>query len=364
MALVIGIMSGTSVDAVDAVLLEIPPEGSPVLRETATRDFPAELRRTILRLMTPGGNEIDSACRVHVELGELYAEIARDLAGWAGGDAVSVIGCHGQTVRHRPGGPHPFTLQLGSGAVIAGRTGIPTVTDFRSADIAAGGQGAPFAPFFHRAVFSSSSSCRAIVNLGGIANVTLLPRTRSQPVTGFDTGPANCLMDLWAQQHLSKPFDESGAWAAEGVPDEHLLERMLAEPYFASPPPKSTGREYFSGAWLDRALVGSGDAISPVDVQATLAMLTARSISGQLPPEVDAMYLCGGGCANRHLRTLLGEVSGLPVDDTSALGFPPEWIEAAAFGWLALATLRHSPSTLPSVTGASRATVAGAIHYP
>lgn len=364
MTFAIGIMSGTSVDAVDAVLLEIPPDGSPVLRETATRDFPAELRHTVLGLMTPGENEIDQACRVHVELGELYAEIALDLVGRAGSDAVSVIGCHGQTVRHRPDGPHPFTLQLGSGAVIAERTGIPTVTDFRSADIAAGGQGAPFATFFHRAVFSSDTSCRAIVNLGGIANVTLLPRDRSEPVTGFDTGPANCLMDLWTRRHLAKPFDESGAWAAGGAPDEHLLGQMLADHYFSRPPPKSTGREYFSGAWLDRALAGSGETVSPANVQATLAMLTARSISGQLPPAVDAMYLCGGGCANPHLRALLGEESGLPVDDTSALGWPPEWIEAAAFGWMALATLNQSPSTLPSVTGASRATIAGAIHYP
>ena len=364
MTLAIGIMSGTSVDAVDAVLLEIPPDRHPVLRETATRTFPAGLRRTVLGLMTPGGNEIDRACRAHVELGELYAEVARDLVGRAGGDVVSVIGCHGQTVRHRPDDPRPFSLQLGSGAIIASRTGIPTVTDFRSADIAAGGQGAPLAPSFHRAVFSSETSRRVIVNLGGIANVTLLPCAPSQPVTGFDTGPANCLMDLWTQRHLSEPFDESGAWAAQGVPDERLLKQMLADPYFSRPPPKSTGREYFSGAWLDRALASSDESISPVNVQATLAMLVARSICVQLPAGVDALYLCGGGCANLHLRALLGEVSGLPVADTSALGFPPEWIEAAAFGWMALATLNHAPSTLPSVTGASRATIAGSVYFP
>lgn len=364
MAHVIGIMSGTSVDAVDAVLLEVPPDRKPVLRETATRPFPAGLRSTILQLMTPGGNEIDLAGRAHVELGMLYAEIARDLISRDPGNAVHVIGCHGQTVRHRPDGPHPFSLQLGSGAVIADRTGIPTVTDFRSADIAAGGQGAPLAPCFHQAVFASESSCRAIINLGGIANITLLPRPGSQPVIGFDVGPANCLMDLWAQRHISKPFDESGAWAAQGVPDDRLLEQLLSDPYFSRPPPKSTGREYFSATWLDRALTRHGGSAPPENVQATLAKLVARSISDQLPPEVDAIYLCGGGAANPYLRTLLEEASGLPVLDTAALGVPPAWIEAAAFGWMALATLNRTPSTLPSVTGASRATIAGTVHFP
>ncbi len=364
MTLTIGIMSGTSVDAIDAALLAVDTDVPPVLKGTASRPFPVDIQRVILSLMTPGGNEIEQSGRLHAKLGELYADVASELVQRAAPKPVSVIGCHGQTIRHRPDGPYPFTLQLGSGAVIANRTGIPAVTDFRSADMASGGQGAPFAPFFHRVVFSGSVGCRAIINLGGIANITLLPGEQSQPVIGFDTGPANCLMDGWVQRHLGEPFDESGNWANQGSYHPLLLEHMLADPYFAKPPPKSTGREYFTPEWLEKALWQCGVTVAPEDVQATLAMLVARTISDQLPAAVTEIYLCGGGTANLHLGKLIEKVSGLPVCDTSILGFPPQWIEAAAFGWMAWATLNRYPSTLPSVTGARHPTIAGAIYFP
>ena len=362
MSLAIGIMSGTSVDAVDAVLLEVQTQASTRIRDTVSRPFAKDLREAIVDLMLPGDNEIDRAGLVHTQLGELYAQVASELI--PANESVEVIGCHGQTVRHRPEGRFPFTLQLGNGAVIAGRTGIPTVTDFRSADIAAGGQGAPFAPFFHHHVFSSSASSRAIVNLGGIANVTLLPRENHGPVTGFDTGPANCLLDLWISRHQDLGCDVGGRWASTGTANEVLLERMLADPYFHRPPPKSTGREHFNEDWLESNLNEADDDLPPEDVQATLTKLTAESISRQIPDHIEEIYLCGGGAANDHLRDVLQQSARRPVSDTSALGIPPQWIEAAAFGWMALSTIRHSPCTLPSVTGAERSSITGAIYYP
>lgn len=355
-------MSGTSVDAIDAVLLEVTDDGLCQLRQTTSQPFPPTLRDDILALMQPGDNEIDRAGAVHTALGERYASVARELIPST--ETVAVIGCHGQTVRHRPDGDSPFTLQLGSGAVIASRTGIPVVADFRSADMAAGGQGAPFAPFFHRHVFSSPSANRAIINLGGIANITLLPRQSEEPVIGFDSGPANCLMDIWVNRKLGLDHDEDGRLATRGRVNDSLLRKMLVDPYFRRKAPKSTGREYFNQQWLDRHLDLPVHSVSTEDGLATLAMLTARSITMQLPASVDEIYLCGGGSANQHLRSLLGEITSLPVEDTSVLGIPPQWIEASAFGWMALSTLQARACTLPSVTGARRATVAGAVYYP
>ena len=261
MTLAIGLMSGTSVDGVDAVLMEVSDDGQAKVLDTLSRPMPDSIRERILSLMAPGDNEIERSGRLHVALGELYAQVAneisaRDPASNAGAP-VAVIGCHGQTVRHHPDTTEPFTLQLGSGAVIAARTGIATVTDFRSADIAHGGQGAPFAPFFHHHVFSAAGTCRAIVNLGGIANITILPGREGETVTGFDCGPANGLMDLWIQRHLNRPYDDQGRWASQGEVNADLLEAMLEEPYFSAPAPKSTGRELFNENWLDRVLSGS-----------------------------------------------------------------------------------------------------------
>lgn len=359
----IGIMSGTSVDAIDGVVLDVTDHNQPQLIATHSEPFPDALRKSILRLTSPGENEIELAGCVHTELGEHYASIANTLSELANEVRVSVIGCHGQTVRHRPDGAHPFTLQLGNGAVIAQRTGITTVTDFRSADMAMGGQGAPFAPFFHRTVFTKPGTTRAIVNLGGIANVTLLPGDNNAPVIGFDTGPANALLDAWIQKYKDTQFDKDGSWGKSGHLNRKLLDLFLSEPYFAQPAPKSTGRELFNLDWVNSKTQQLDISLSPVDVQRTLGELTARSLTDQLPAEIDEIYLCGGGANNGWLRTLIEEQLSAPVSTTEALGFPHQWIEAAAFAWMAAATLNKKVCTLPSVTGATQSTIAGAVYF-
>jgi len=322
------------------------------------------LRQILRQLATPGDNEIDLAGDAHTELGERFADAALTLIDQAPEVAVHVIGCHGQTVRHRPSAAHPFTLQLGNGAVICERTGVPVVTDFRSADMAAGGQGAPFAPFFHRAMFSSSNKTRAIINLGGIANITVLPEVGDEPIVGFDTGPASCLMDAWIEKHQGKHFDQGGDWAASGELNNDLLQRCLSDPYFQKAPPKSTGREYFDLAWLERHINELSDSIDPSDVQNTLAWVTAQSIVNQLPDSVNEVFLCGGGVHNNYLHSLIDTLANIPLADTSALGIAPQWIEASAFAWLAFATLQRTRSTHPSVTGARHSSITGAIYYP
>ena len=356
-------MSGTSVDGIDAVVLDVTDLHVPTLIAHRTHTFPDELRNNILRLSAPGENEIEIAGSAHTELGELYADIANAIKEEAGDVPVTVIGCHGQTVRHHPNLKHPFTLQLGNGAVIAQRTRIPTVTDFRSADMALGGQGAPFAPFFHSRVFSAPGETRAIVNLGGIANVTVLPANKDAPVIGFDTGPANALMDGWIQQHLDKRYDRDGAWGKTGSLNQALLEQFLSNPYFKNPAPKSTGRELFNQSCIEKQIDRVDPSIPAADIQRTLGELTAISLVTQLPEDLDAVYLCGGGALNPWLRSLIEHHSPAPVVTTAALGFPPEWIEAAAFAWMAALTLNKKNCTLPSVTGASDSTIAGAIYF-
>ncbi|MGI9317346.1 MAG: anhydro-N-acetylmuramic acid kinase, partial [bacterium] len=284
----IGIMSGTSVDAIDAVLLDVSDHLRPKLIASCSQSIPEPLRQKILTLTSPGENEIDLAGGVHTELAEHYANIANALVTESGDASVAVIGCHGQTVRHRPDDQHPFTLQLGNGALIAQRTGIPTVTDFRSADIALGGQGAPFAPFFHSAIFSNPGKTRAIVNLGGISNATILPAEPETPVIGFDTGPANCLLDTWVQKHQGTSYDKDGIWGQSGELNRALLDLCLSEPYFKRPPPKSTGRELFNLAWIENKIDQLGSPISSADVQRTLGELTAISLTNQLPDVLES----------------------------------------------------------------------------
>jgi anhydro-N-acetylmuramic acid kinase len=276
---------------------------------------------------------------------------------------VRAVGSHGQTVRHRPRGTHPFTLQIGDANVIAARTGIAVVADFRRRDVALGGQGAPLLPAFHKAAFGDASEERIVVNIGGVANLTLLPAKGE--VRGFDTGPGNVLLDHWSREHLHEPYDAEGSFAAGGRVDEALLTHLLADPYFAAPPPKSTGPEHFNGPWLEGAL--GATRRKPEDVAATLAELTARSIADatkRQAPGVARVFACGGGAHNKHLMARLAALlPGATLASTTSLGIDPDWVEAAGFAWLARETLQRRPGNLPSVTGAAQYSVLGAI-YP
>ena len=368
-ALAIGLMSGTSADGVDGVLLSLKSSGPIAIQATVHAAFPAALQKQINAVIGEPTIDIDALGELDSRLGDLYAQTANQLKVKANANAgVAVIGCHGQTIRHRPDGKFPFTLQLGNGALIAQRTGLPVVTDFRSADMAAGGQGAPLAPAFHHAVFASRDETRAVLNLGGIANLTHLPAGGQAATTGFDTGPANTLLDHWCRRHFNALFDDHGARAAAGVVQQKLLDKLLADPYFARPPPKSTGREYFNPAWLGQILAdASFAALAPADVQATLTALTAATVAdqlNQLTPAVEAAYVCGGGVHNQTLMTMLGARFPGQLRTTSDLGIDPQWVEACAFAWMAHKTLHRIPATLPSVTGATRPTIAGAIYFP
>jgi anhydro-N-acetylmuramic acid kinase len=357
----VGLMSGTSLDGVDAVLAAARGGRMRLLRNIHL-PFPARLRTRLLDLQESGRNELHRAAVVSNELSDLYARAVRRLLSRARvtARAVAAIGCHGQTVRHRPG--DGYTLQLVNGARLAERSGSTVVCDFRSRDVAAGGEGAPLVPAFHHAAFQAARRSRAIVNLGGIANVTSLP-ARGR-VTGFDSGPGNCLLDAWIRERRRKPYDRDGRWAASGHVHPQLLARLLAHPYLGRRPPKSTGREEFSLKWLRRQLAG---AERPADVQATLTELTALTVARAVRQHCASareVFVCGGGARNRLLLSRLAALlPGRRVATTAALGIEPEHVEALAFAWLARQALKRKPGNLPAVTGARGPRVLGAI-YP
>ncbi len=363
-SLYLGLTSGTSADGIDAALVRFAPR----LEVIAARTFayPDDLRARIVALARHDASvALADFGTLDAMIGKRFATAALALLHAAGVEPrdVTALGSHGQTVCHHPSGPHPFTLQIGDPNVIAERTGIATVADFRRADVAAGGQGAPLLPTLHAAVLAGAGTPRAILNLGGIANLTLLLRGR--PVLGFHTGPANCLLDSWALAHRGVACDEGGAWAASGRVDEALLGRLVHDPYFALPPPKSTGREHFNLDWLHPQLpAGVADA----DVQATLLQLSARSIAQALDahaPAIREVYACGGGVHNPVLLDALrGALPDVRVDTTAALGLDPDFVEAVGFAWLARARLENLPGNLPSVTGARGPRVLGAIYAP
>lgn len=351
-------MSGTSLDGVDAVLADF--EQGIRLAGHVHVAFPAGLRERLLALHFPGHDEINRAALVSIELSRLYAESVDRLLEKAGLQpaAVAALGCHGQTIRHRP--ESGFSMQLVDASLLAELARITVVHDFRSRDIAAGGQGAPLVPAFHEALFSSRNAHRVIVNIGGIANLTDLPlRGR---VKGFDCGPGNMLMDAWTSLHLGSPYDEDGKWASSGSAIPDLLESLLTDPYFSLSPPKSTGRDRFNLEWLKTRLDGGED---PADVQATLLMLTARSIAEAVEKHCESageIYLCGGGARNSALRHRLASLlHGRSVMLTDSLGMASEHVEAAAFAWLARQTIRGLPGNLPEVTGARGKRILGAI---
>lgn len=363
----VGTLSGTSADGIDVVLVDFAAQ-PPKLIAARTAPLPAAVRHEIRALAVPGDDEIERLGRLDVTLGRLIATAINDLlaaAGVASGDVVAV-GSHGQTLRHRPDADPPFTLQVGDPNTIAALTGIATVADFRRMDMALGGQGAPLAPIFHAAAFRETGVDTAVLNIGGIANLTLLPGDESKHVSGFDTGPGNCLMDEWAQQHLGKPFDAQGAWAAAGTPLSNLVDAWLDDPYFAAPIPKSTGREHFNLAW---AQAGNDlDRHTQADVQATLLELTVASIARALYthfPVCERLLVCGGGAHNPRLMVRLSQsLQGLEVDTTMARGVPPDWVEGCAFAHLARARQSRTPVTTSRVTGSRRDAILGVIHLP
>lgn len=362
--LYLGLISGTSADGIDAALVGFAPALKVIA--TCTFPYPESVRSDVLALAHSNAAVALDACgALDVELGEYFADAALELLHRADVDPrqVTALGSHGQTVCHRPSALHPFTLQLGDPNVIAERTGIVTVADFRRADLAAGGQGAPLLPALHAALLADTEAPRAILNLGGIANATLL--APGEPVLGFDTGPANCLLDAWSARVRGTPRDDGGAWARGGRADAALLERLLGDPYFALPPPKSTGREYFNLDWLEGHLPTD---MQPADVQATLLQLSARSIARALrvpAPGLRAIYACGGGVHNGALMDALrAELANVQLETTAALGLDPDFVEAVGFAWLARARLAGIPGNLPSVTGARGPRVLGGIYAP
>ena len=360
----IGLMSGTSLDGVDAAMVDFAPGGPRVLA-THFAPFPPALRAQFMALQAPGDDELTRAALAANQLAQSYADGVADVLRSSGvhRSAVRAIGAHGQTVRHRP--EAGFTLQLNNPALLAELTGIAVVADFRSRDVAAGGQGAPLAPGFHAAFFSSRTSSRAVLNIGGIANLTVL--APGKPAIGFDTGPGNVLLDAWIARHRGAGYDEAGAWAASGRAVPALLAALLSAPFFALPPPKSTGRDLFNPDWLDRALAKAhAQQAAPEDVQATLLDLTAHSICNALHAHaVETLYVCGGGAHNQGLmRRLAALVAPCRVTTTADLGVPEDWVEAVAFAWLAWRRLEGQPGNLDSVTGAAGPRVLGAIHAP
>jgi anhydro-N-acetylmuramic acid kinase len=360
----IGLMSGTSLDGVDALLVDFTA-AQPRAIASHYHPYPAELRSELLTLCHASHIELHRLAQLDVMLGELYAAAVRELLNTSRTDAntVAAIGSHGQTVRHHPAGPHPYTLQLGDPNIIAERTGITTVADFRRRDIAAGGQGAPLVPAFHAALFRHAGRNRVILNLGGMANITVLPRDTAIPVTGFDTGPGNVLLDGWAARHRGTPYDAGGAWAAGGTVLPALLRRLLADPYFTAPPPKSTGRERFHLEWLEAQLEGTED---PQDVQATLLELTARSVAQAISDhaaDAEEILICGGGAGNGALMQRIGfHLAPRAVHSTAHHGVEPQTVEAMAFAWLARQTLCGEAGNLPTVTGARHPVVLGGIY--
>lgn len=362
--LYLGLMSGTSVDGVDAVIVDFG-SSPPNVVHSLTLSYPESISARIRALTRADSITINELCGLDVEIAEYYAKVVHQILADAAipADDIRAIGSHGQTIHHNPDQKPRFTLQIGDPNTLSARSGITTVADFRRRDMALGGQGAPLAPAFHRFAFRSADRNRAIINIGGIANITYLPAANGTVTIGFDTGPGNTLLDYWINLHHKQHFDEAGTWAASGNIDSELLEKMISsEPYFSQKPPKSTGTEYFSPDWLGKFSPGRQ---KPEDIQATLLELSARTIVmgiRQLDPAPVECYICGGGVHNRallkRLETLLQPAS---LQSTAALGVDPDYVEAIAFAWLARQTINGMPGNLPSVTRAQSPAILGGI---
>jgi anhydro-N-acetylmuramic acid kinase len=410
--LYIGLMSGTSMDAVDAVLVDFATNPLQLLA-THSEPFSSDLKEILHGLCQPSYDELNRYGQADRRVGLLFANACHQLLAKAkvSSSTILAIGSHGQTIRHHPNSDHPFTLQIGDPNMIAEHTGITTIADFRRRDMVKGGQGAPLTPAFHNDAFRHSSINRVVVNIGGIANITLLPADLREPIIGFDTGPGNTLLDMWARQHLQQAYDCHGEWASRGKINQTLLDICLADPYYTLAPPKSTGRDYFNLDWLQDKLASAelaSTALAPHDVQATLCELTVLSVLQAIHryggDAYNELLICGGGVHNRHLmqrfqvlrdqRLAYSQQSGfwvgtnrpageaeieVPEDDqencnntkktkatsivtTSTCGIDPDWVEAIAFAWLAKQTLAGKPGNLATVTGASEAVLLGGIY--
>ncbi len=360
--LYIGLMSGTSLDAIDAVAVAINADGIRLIDAIAV-EIPDHLRQQILSVST-SPTTIEEIGLVDHRLGKLYASVVNQLLFKSNLTApgITAIGNHGQTVFHQPDGEYRFTMQLGDANLIATLTGIDTVADFRRMDMALGGQGAPLAPAFHQYLFQGSNACTVVLNIGGIANITVIHKDGS--VTGFDTGPGNTLLDAWYQQHTRKSYDSNAAWALKGKVNTALLQQLMNDDYLTLPPPKSTGREHFNLDWLDKKF---NEALPPEDIQHTLCEFTALSAAQQIDPFCYGtnaeLLVCGGGAHNPLImQRLRHHLPAWQVKPSSSRGVPEDYMEAMAFAWLAYQHVHKQPATLPSVTGASRATVPGVLY--
>ncbi|WP_363317830.1 anhydro-N-acetylmuramic acid kinase [uncultured Amphritea sp.] len=363
--LYIGLMSGTSLDSIDAVAVRFEPAFE--LLACHSEPIPAAIHAATLALFDPGDNEIERLGRLDLELAELFATAVENLIRLNALDRqqIAAIGSHGQTIRHRP--EAHFTLQIGDPNLIAERTGITTIGDFRRRDMAAGGQGAPLVPAFHSALFRHPDHNRVLVNIGGMANMTILEAAKDKPVLGYDTGPGNVLMDSWIMQHKSESYDRDGRWAATGKVLPALLEKLRALPYFSEAPPKSTGREQFNLHWLEQTVQTLTEKPSSEDVQATLLELTAVSIADAIKSHHLSdlqIFLCGGGSHNSLLKARLTQLlKPHYLSTTAELSLDPDWVEAAAFAWLAYRTLNRMSGNVPEVTGAAGYRPLGAIYW-
>ncbi|OOF50027.1 anhydro-N-acetylmuramic acid kinase [Rodentibacter genomosp. 1] len=364
----IGIMSGTSLDGVDVALMDFSST-PPKLEATDFTPMPQHLREKITTLVQSGETSLQQLGELDHQLGRLYADCVNAFLQkyHLSPKEIQAIGCHGQTVWHSPKGQYPFTMQIGDMNLLAAHTGITTIGDFRRKDMAFGGQGAPLVPVFHQAVFSDPNYATVVLNIGGISNVSLL--IPALPIVGFDTGPGNTLLDQWIEKHKGITYDRNGDWAATGQINETLLSTLLDEPFFHQPPPKSTGREQFNLVWLEQKiqhLASDSTALLPQDVQATLVELTSTSITNALAKfETDLpkrLLVCGGGAKNSLIMQRLTEqLPQWEVHTTNDFGIDSDYVEAAAFAWLAYRRLNNQSGNLPEVTGARREVSLGAI---
>lgn len=368
--LYIGLMSGTSIDGIDAALVDLSNNKFKLLN-TLYQPYPGNVKASLSRVIQEKQTTIVDQAMLDTELAKLNALAVNALIEHAdqSNRNITAIGYHGQTIFHEPEGEHPNSVQLGNPNVLVEQTGISVVADFRRMDMAAGGQGAPLVPAFHQFLFQDSSLNRAILNIGGIANLTILPADSKRPVTGFDTGPGNCLLDEWIYLQDKQAFDKDGQWAEQGQVVSEVLEILLDDPYFAKAPPKSTGREYFHIDWLQRKFADNKidtASLPAQDVQTTLAALTATSITRAIKthaPDTQQVFVCGGGVHNRFLLAQLQQqLVDIQLSTTTELGLDPDWVEACAFAWLAQQRLQQQTANIPSVTGARKSVLLGAIY--